>query len=134
LCEVIVLSAKYKSELMKRINTYIFSTVLGAGFSVGMIFLSALLMYSLQFPLYTAGYFSLFSFGCGAMLSGFVSGRIKRHGGLKTGFRCAVILLVLCAVGAAVSGNFDGSSAAAKICTAVICGCAGGVLGVNKRV
>ena len=119
---------------MKRINTYIFSTVLGAGLSVLLVFLSAFIMYALQFPLYTAGYFSLFSLGCGAMLSGFVCGRIKQRGGLRTGFRCAVILLVLCGIGAAIGGNFDGTAAAAKIFTAVICGCTGGVLGVNKRI
>lgn len=134
MCEVIVLSEKIKSELVKRINTYIFSTVMGAGLSVLLIFLFAWVMYALQFPLYTAVYFSLLALGCGAMLSGFISGRIKRHGGLKTGFRCGVILLVLCGIGAAISGNFDGTPAAAKIFTTVICGCAGGVLGVNRRI
>lgn len=133
MCEVIVLSEKYKNELIKRINTYIFSTIMGAGFSVLLIFLFALLMYAVQFPLYTAGYFSLLALGCGAMLSGFICGRIKQRGGLRLGFRCAVILLVLCGIGAAINGNFDGSSAAAKIFTAVICGCTGGVLGVNRR-
>jgi len=134
LCEVIVLSEKVKSELVKRINTYIFSTVMGAGLSVLLIFLFAWVMYALQFPLYTAEYFSLLALGSGAMLSGFISGRIKRHGGLKVGFRCGVILLVLCGIGAAISGNFDGTSAAAKILTVVICGCTGGVLGVNRRL
>ncbi len=134
MCEVIVLSEKVKSELVKRINTYIFSTVMGAGLSVLLIFLFAWVMYALQFPLYTAEYFSLLALGCGAMLSGFICGRIKRHKGLKTGFRCGVILLVLCGIGAAISGNFDGTSAAAKILTVVICGCTGGVLGVNRRL
>ncbi len=134
MCEVIVLSEKAKSELAKKINTYIFSTVMGAGLSVILILLFAGMMYTLQFPLYTAGYFSLLALGCGAMLSGFISGKIKHRGGLKTGFRCAVILLVLCGTGAAISGNFDGTAAAAKIVTAVICGCTGGVLGVNKRL
>ena len=128
------MSGKYKNELIKRINTYVFSTVMGAGLSVGLIFLFAWIMYAVQFPLYTAEYFSLLALGCGAMLSGFICGRIKRHGGLKTGFRCGVILLVLCGIGAAISGNFDGTSAASKIFTAVICGCTGGVLGVNKRI
>ncbi len=133
MCEVIVLSEKMKSELIKRINTYIFSTVIGAGLSVVLIFLFAWVMYALQFPLYTAEYFSLLALGSGAMLSGFISGRIKRRSGLKTGFRCGVILLFLCAVGAAISGNFDGTDAAAKIFTTVICGCAGGVIGVNRQ-
>ncbi len=128
-----VLSENMRNELIKRINTYVFSTVAGAGLSIALIFLFALIMYAVQFPLYTAGYFSLLALGCGAMLSGFICGKIKRRGGLKTGFRCGVILIVLCGIGAAISGNFDGTSATAKIFTAVICGCAGGVLGVNRQ-
>ena len=106
---------------------------MGAGFSVLLITLFALLMYTVQFPLYSAVYFSLLALGGGAMLSGFICGKIKKRGGLIIGFRCAVILLVLCAVGAAINGSFDGSSAIAKIFTAVITGCTGGVMGVNKR-
>ena len=127
------MSERTRNELIKRINTYIFSTVMGAGLSVALIFLFALVMYAVQFPLYTAGYFSLLALGCGAMLSGFICGKIKQHGGLRLGFRCAVILLVFCGIGALISGSFDGTSAAAKIFTAVICGCTGGVLGVNRR-
>lgn len=134
MCEVIVLSENYKKELMKRINTYIFSTVAGAALSVIIILTSGWLMYAVQFPLQAAGYFSLLALGCGAMLSGYICGRIKQHGGLRLGFRCAVILLALCGIGAAISGNLSGTTAAAKIFTAVICGCAGGVLGVNKRI
>ena len=127
------MSDRVKKELIQRISTYVFSTIMGAGLSVLLITLFALLMYSLQFPLYTSGYFSLLALGCGAMLSGFICGRIKRRGGLITGFRCAVILIALCAVGAAINGGFDGSAAVSKIFTAVITGCAGGVMGVNKR-
>lgn len=124
---------KVKSELFRKLSPYIFSTVAGAAVSIIFIIIFAFAMYALGAPLYFGEYFSLMAFGCGCMAAGFFCGRIKRRGGLKLGFRCAVIFLGIIAVGAAVSGNFNGTAAIAKILTAVITGCTGGVLGVNRQ-
>lgn len=124
---------KAKNELFQKISTYIFSTAAGAAVSVVLIMFFAFIMCMLDAPLSFAGYFSLMSIGCGCMLSGYICGKIKRHGGLKVGFRCAVIFLVIIAVGAAISGEFNGTDAIQKILTSVITGCTGGVLGVNRR-
>ncbi len=90
-------------------------------------------MYALQFPLYFAEYFSLAAFGCGCMMSGFICGRIKKHSGLKLGFQCGFILLGLCAVGSLLSGLWSGAEVISKVLTAVLTGCTGGVLGVNRE-
>ena len=124
---------KNTSDLLPRAGTYVFSTIAGAGVSVIIITLSALLMYLLQFPLYFAEYFSLAAFGCGCMTSGFICGRIKKHSGLKLGFQCGFILLGLCALGALAGGLWSGSQVISKIITAVLTGCTGGVLGVNRE-
>lgn len=124
---------KVRNELLHKLGVYAFSTVAGAAVSVIFIIIFAFVMCAFGAPLYFGEYFSLMAFGCGCMASGFVCGRIKKRGGLKLGFRCAVIFLVLIAVGAALSGNFNGDAAIAKILTSVITGCTGGVLGVNRQ-
>jgi len=122
-----------QSELVRKIMTYGLSTVVGAAVAVVFLLLSAFLMYALGAPLYYAEYLSLMSMGLGCMVSGFISGRIKRRGGLKIGFRCAVIFLLILAIGAVIAGQFNGNGAIARILTAVVTGCTGGVLGVNRQ-
>ena len=117
---------------LQKAGTYVFSTAAGAGVSVAFLTLFALIMYALQFPLYFAGYFALMSLGCGCMMSGFICGCIKRRGGLKLGLQCALILLGLCAIGALISGSWNGTEVIAKCFTAIVTGCTGGVLGVNR--
>lgn len=123
---------KVNRELIQRAGTYVFSTVTGAAVSVAAVLLFASVMYALQFPLYFAGYFSLLALGLGCMTSGFICGKIKRHSGLKLGLQCSIILLALCALGALIGGSLSGSEIIPKLLTAVITGCTGGVLGVNR--
>ncbi len=101
--------------------------------SSAFVTLFALIMYAFQFPLYFSGYFSLMSLGCGCMTSGFICGKIKKHSGLKLGFQCALILLAFVGIGAVISGAINGSEIVTKTLTAVITGCTGGVLGVNRE-
>lgn len=125
--------SEQRNELLKRAGTYVFSTALGATAAVLLLLFFAFVMYMLQFPLEISGIFALFSFGAGCMLSGYVCGRIKKHSGLRHGFRCAVILLSLCLLGALIFGEVQGADSIAKVLTAVLTGCTGGVLGVNRR-
>lgn len=123
----------FKNDLLKRAGTYVFSSAVGAGGAVIVLIISAFAMYILNLPLHFSGFLSLLSFGMGCMLSGYVCGRIKKHSGLRHGFRCAVILLALCLLGALIFGEINGTDALSKTLTAVITGCTGGVLGVNRR-
>ncbi len=125
--------SEQRNDLMKRAGTYVFSTALGAAAAVLLLLFFAFIMYTLQFPLDISGIFALFSLGVGCMLSGYVCGRIKKHSGLRHGFRCAVILLSLCLLGALLFGEVQGTDSIAKVLTAVFTGCTGGVLGVNRR-
>ncbi len=122
-----------RKELLQRGGTYVFSTVSGAAVSVVFITLFALFMYAFGLPLYVSGYFSLTALGCGCMTSGFICGKIKKHSGLKLGFQCGIILLFLVALGALISGSLNGTEAVTKSLTAIITGCTGGVLGVNRE-
>lgn len=132
--EVIRLSVKKSyRELLRRMSTYILSTAAGTGVSVILLLSFAALMYAFTLPLYFSGYLALVALGAGCIVSGIVAGRIKKRCGLKVGFRCGVIMLVLCALGALIFGRFDGSYALVKTITVVITGCCGGVIGVNRR-
>ncbi len=118
---------------LRRAATYALASAAGAVCAGAVLALSAWLMYALQLPLSLAQFLSLFSLGAGCMLSGFLCGRIKRHGGLRVGFVCAVILLSVCLLISLLRGSATGAGAIAKTLTAVLTGCTGGVLGVNKR-
>lgn len=118
---------------LRRAATFALSSAVGGLCTAGCLAFSAWLMSALQIPLSLAQLFALFSLGAGCMLSGFLCGRIKRRRGLKNGFVCAVILLSACMLGALIFGTVNGADAIAKTLTAVITGCTGGVLGVNRE-
>lgn len=124
---------KLTRDFLQRAGTYVFSTVIGATVSIGMIFLTALIMYVLQSPIQLAGYFSLFSLGLGCLVSGFICGRIKKRKGLLLGLECATILLGLCVIGTVIGGTLNGSQLMPKLITCMLTGCTGGVLGVNRN-
>ena len=119
-------------ELLRKGSAYIISVTAGAASAAALLAVSALAMYIFQLPVYFAEYLSLLSFGTGCMVSGFTAGKLKQRHGLRIGFRCGVIMLALCCIGAVVCGSLDGSAALAKTITAVITGCSGGVIGVNR--
>ena len=121
-------------ELLAKGSAYIFSVTAGAGAAAALLAVSALAMYVFQLPVYFAEYLSLLSFGTGCMVSGWVGGKLKKRHGLRIGFRCGVVMLALCGIGALLCGSLDGSAALAKTITAVITGCSGGVIGVNRVV
>ena len=123
---------KRYSDTAKKAGTYIFSTICGMALSLLMIVISAYIMRGFDLPPAAAGLLALISFGAGCLISGLICGRIKRSRGLRHGFRCAVIMLFIVMLGALFGGRMDGSAALAKIITAVICGCTGGVIGVNR--
>lgn len=118
---------------LRRAATFALSSAVGGICTAGCLAFSAWLMSALRIPLSLAQLFALFSLGAGCMLSGFLCGRIKRRRGLKNGFICAVILLSVCMLGALIFGTVSGADAIAKTLTAVITGCTGGVLGVNRE-
>ncbi len=118
---------------LRRAATYALSSALGALAAGAVLALCAWLMFALQLPLSLARFMSLFSLGAGCMLSGFICGKIKRVGGLRSGFICAVILLSFCLLVSLLRGAVTGGDAIAKSITAVLTGCTGGVLGVNRR-
>ncbi|MCM1335674.1 MAG: TIGR04086 family membrane protein [Bacteroides sp.] len=124
--------SEHKPDL-RRAATYALSSAVGGICTAGCLAFSAWLICALGVPLSLARLFALFSLGAGCMLAGFLCGRIKRRHGLKSGFVCAVVLLSVCMLGALFFGTINGVDSIAKTLTAVLTGCTGGVLGVNRE-
>ncbi len=68
-------------------------------------------------------------------ISGFVSGRhagkLKRHGGLKTGALCGALYIIPLLLLSLISGGFGGALFFVKLILCIAFGAAGGVMGVN---
>ena len=122
---------KSRKDIYKRAGTYVFSTVVGAAASILLLLACSLVMYAVNLPPEYAGAFGLFALGGGCMASGFVCCLIKKRGGIRHGFRCAVLLSGMIILVSLITGSFDGSLALTKLVTAVITGCTGGIIGVN---
>lgn len=131
---MITLSGNRKNnETVKKIGTYIFSAVCGFAAAGALLALFSAAMYALGMPPQTAGGMSLFAFAAGCMLSGFVCGSIKRHGGLRAGAICAAVMSAVVLSVSMISGNATGGLAVIKLLTALAASCTGAVLGVNRR-
>ena len=131
---VIVLSVNRKTnESIKKIAAYVFSSVCGMIVSGIFLALFAAVMYVLSMPPETAGAMSLISLAAGCLCAGYVCGAIKLRKGLRSGLICASVISGIALLVSALSGNLNGSSAAARLITAAISCCTGSVCAVNRR-
>jgi putative membrane protein (TIGR04086 family) len=118
---------------------YITAVTAGAIASGIALVLFSLLVFVLKLPVAYSGFLSLSAFGTGCLVAGFFAGAIKRQGGLGAGVRAAVLFMIPVALAGVVLSGFAeagvsaGTSLLNKVVVAVMCGAAGGVLGVNKN-
>ena len=76
----------------------------------------------------TFGYISL---GAAAGLCGMFWGGGRGKNGFAWGTLGGVTIFGLCFIGAILSGGFSGTSVISKLLTSALCGCIGGIIGVN---
>ena len=69
--------------------------------------------------------------GACAAVCGMFYGGGRRKNGFAWGTLGGITMFVLCLTGAVVSGGFSGAELLAKLLTSAICGCIGGIIGVN---
>jgi len=117
----------------RRYRVYIIAVILGAITSGAALLLFSFIVFSLKLPVSYSGFFSLLSFGVGCLTSGFFAGASKRQGGLAAGIRAALLFLLPIALISWFVGGFTGEAALNKIIIAILCGGAGGVIGVNRN-
>ena len=130
---VIALSANRQlNDAIKRTGAYLFAAVCGILVSGAFLALFSGVMYVLSLPPETAGAMSLISLAAGCVCAGYVCGAIKQRKGLRAGLICAALISAIALLVSALSGNFTGSSAAARLITAAVASCAGSVYAVNR--
>ena len=121
------------------VNVYVFSAIIGAAAGGLALLLCSLLMWLLQLPVAAGSALSLLSFGAGCLAAGITAGKLRRQGGISSGVKTALIMLVLLTLVTLVrswfgyGGGVTGEFLLGRLTAAVICGTVGGILGVNKR-
>lgn len=138
---------KIKSVHYKKVRVYVISVVLGAVAAAAALFLFSLLVFLIKLPITQSGFFSALAFGIGCIVSGFAAGASKRKDGLAAGIKSALIFAgIIMLAGIFINGfarfataeieaaaQAVKSGALNKIVIAVLCGAAGGIIGVNKN-
>lgn len=76
----------------------------------------------------TFGYISL---GAASGVCGMFWGGGRGKNGFAWGTLGGVTIFALCFIGAILSGGFSGTAVISKLLTSVLCGCIGGIIGVN---
>lgn len=123
-----------KMSLRKnRLLLYTAGTLLGIVTTAAAAALFSAAMWSLQLDVRLAGAMSLLSLGAGCLAAGLVTGFYSGRSGLLSGTKAGLCLLVLLAAASLFTGNIAGDSAVGKIVTCVLCGGAGGALGINRN-
>jgi len=143
-----------KPPSRRKFKAYIASAVLGFIASAAALVLFSLFVFFLRLPIGYSRFFSLLAFATGCLVSGFAAGRMKRQGGLAAGIKAALLYALPIVVIGFIVGDLSapaavssastasaatpiaatvGSAAFGKFVVAVMCGAAGGVLGVNKN-
>ena len=137
---------KSKSSSYRKFRVYIGAAILGGVASATALTLFSLLVFFTKMPLAQSEFFSVLAFAIGCLVSGFTAAVKKRHGGLATGIKAALLFAIPVALVGSVLGGFTaqaaevaetaiakGTGAFGKIIIAVLCGSVGGVLGVNRN-
>lgn len=76
----------------------------------------------------TFGYISL---GAASCVCGMFWGGGRGKNGFAWGTLGGVTIFALCFIGAILSGGFSGTAVISKLLTSALCGCIGGIIGVN---
>ena len=107
----------------------------GAGALAGglMLPLFSAVIWLLQLPVELGDTFALFAFGVGCLTAGIIAGCLKRQGGLGNGVKAALLLFAALCAFTLFTGNLSGEFFLARLTATVLCGSAGGVIGVNRR-
>jgi hypothetical protein len=142
---------KSRPPVYRRLRVYTKAALFGGIASGAALVLFSLLVFLLRLPVAHSGFFSLLAFGIGCLVAGFTSGSMKRCNGLTNGIKAALLFTLPVVTVGLVTGLFAlpaeiapaGATAAEaassmpavvnKVITAVLCGAAGGVAGVNKN-
>jgi len=116
----------------RNFRIFLFSTVVGIIAGALTLPIFSLIMWFLQLPITFGEGFALTAFGVACLAGGFAAGKLKRHYGLLNGLKAGFLLFLMLVAVSFVLGSLTGEFFIGRLTVTVICGSAGGVLGVNK--
>lgn len=117
--------------IFRRIKPYIKGLAAGLITAAVMTAVSALIFTAAKAPDGADVILSYITLGCSCLVCGLFTGGGKGKNGFIWGTAGGGMIFALCCIVSAITGSIDGSLFAAKLCTALITGCAGGIVGVN---
>ena len=122
-------------SLKKIVRSLIIGLLPGAALTVLLLLSAAAVMVKAESVSYQAIVpIAIAAAGCGSFAAGYCSSRLHKSRGLLIGSAGGLLLFVISLVlGLAVGGQELGIAALLRLALCVLCGAAGGVLGVNKK-
>lgn len=124
---------KRRTRSLRKYEAYIVGTLAGGATGIVLVLLSALIMTALSITAEWAAALAVTSLIASALVSGYVTGRLKKRNGIATGAKCALVLFSACFFGALVCGRLEGGQIVPRLFLMVAGGVFGAVLGVNGK-
>lgn len=117
--------------VIKKLRPFIKGTIAGIITAAVFTVLGAFMFNIADAPDGTDITFGYISLGAAAGLCGMFWGGGRGKNGFAWGTLGGVTIFALCFIGAILSGGFSGTAVISKLLTSSLCGCIGGIIGVN---
>ena len=122
--------SSYKAAINK-LRPFIKGTIAGIVTAIVFTIIGAFLFNVADAPEGADITFGYISLGAAAGICGMFWGGGRGKNGFAWGTLAGASMFVVCFIGAIVSGGFSGTAVISKLVTSAICGCIGGIIGVN---
>lgn len=127
-------TAANAKNVLENYKVIAFSCLMGIITTAIILFLSAIIISSVDFPQSGIAPLAIAASVTGCFVSGFICGKIIKGGGLLYGLLCGILIFFLCLLcEVSFMGGDMGVLALYKLVVAVTSAMIGGVLGVNSR-
>lgn len=120
----------YKAAI-KKLRPFVKGAVAGTVTAAVFTVIGAFLFNIADAPSGADSVMAYVSLGASAVVCGMFFGGGRGKNGFAWGTLGGVTIFALCFIGAILSGGFSGTAVISKMLTSALCGCIGGIIGVN---
>ena len=120
----------YKAAI-KKLRPFAKGTIAGTVTAAVFTVIGAFLFNIADAPSGADSVMAYVSLGVSAVVCGMFWGGGRGKNGFAWGTLGGVTIFALCFIGAILSGGFSGTAVISKLLTSALCGCIGGIIGVN---
>ena len=122
---------KSYTAIIKKARPFIKGTIAGIISAAVFTVIGALIFNIADAPEGSDAIMGYISLGVSAAVCGMFYGGGRGKNGFAWGTLGGAVVFLICFIGAVVSGGFTGAEVIPKLLTSTICGCVGGITGVN---